>query len=136
MPWDSNERGGFSSGQPWLPVPHQHLALSVSAQEHDPSSALHGFRRLLAWRRDQELLIDGDIEFLAATESVLAFRRFDDTGALLAAFNLSADEASLPLPHLKVIHSISGHGLPEGSFASGTLTLPGHGVAFYQLAAP
>ena len=22
MPWDSNERGGFSSGEPWLPVPH------------------------------------------------------------------------------------------------------------------
>src|SRR5262245_59255201 len=110
MPWDSKERGGFSSGQPWLPVPHQHLALSVAAQEHDPSSALHGFRRLLAWRRSQELLIDGEIEFLAATDSVLAFRRFDGNSALLAAFNLSAEEASLPLPNLKVAHAIAGHG--------------------------
>jgi alpha-glucosidase len=96
---------------------------------------LHGFRKLLAWRRGQELLIDGEIEFLAATESVLAFRRFDDRGSMLAAFNLSAQVATLPLPQIQVTRSIGGHGLPEGSFASATLTLPGHGVAFFQLAA-
>ena len=136
MPWDSIESGGFSSAKPWLPVPHQHLALSVAAQERDETSALHGFRRLLAWRKQQPLLITGDIEFLAATNSVLAFRRFDNHGALLAAFNLSAEDATLPLPHLQVAHAIGGHGLPEGSFANATLTLPGHGVAFFQLAAP
>jgi alpha-glucosidase len=134
MPWDSNERAGFSSGQPWLPVPRQHLALSVEAQERDPSSALHGFRKLLAWRRQQDLLISGDIEFLASTDSVLAFRRFDEHGALLAAFNLSAQPASVSLPKIHVTRAISGHGLPEGSFANATLSLPGHGVAFYQLA--
>ena len=136
MPWDSHESGGFSNAKPWLPVPHQHLALSVAAQERDETSALHGFRRLLAWRKQHPLLISGDIEFLAATNSVLAFRRFDDHGALLAAFNLSAEQATLPLAHIQVAHSIGGHGLPEGSFANATLTLPGHGVAFFQLAAP
>ena len=135
MPWDSNERAGFSSSEPWLPVPRQHLALSVEAQERDPSSALHGFRKLLAWRRQQDLLIGGDIEFLASTDSVLAFRRFDEHGALLAAFNLSAQPASVVLPKIQVTRAIGGHGLPEGSFANATLSLPGHGVAFYQLAA-
>jgi alpha-glucosidase len=134
MPWDSNERAGFSSNEPWLPVPRQHLALSVEAQERDPSSALHGFRKLLAWRRQQDLLISGDIEFLASTDSVLAFRRFDEHAALLAAFNLSAQPASVSLPKIHVTRAISGHGLPEGSFANATLSLPGHGVAFYQLA--
>ncbi len=136
MPWDSIASGGFSSGKPWLPVPHQHLALSVAAQEREATSALHGFRRLLAWRKQHPLLITGDIEFLAATNSVLAFRRFDNHGALLAAFNLSAEDATLPLPHIEVTHAIGGHGLPEGGFASATLNLPGHGVAFFQLAAP
>jgi alpha-glucosidase len=136
MPWDSNDRGGFSSAQPWLPVPPQHLALSVQAQERDSTSALQGFRRLLAWRRQQELLISGDIEFLAATGSVLAFRRFEGRNALLAAFNLSANPASISLPGLTVNQTVGGHGLPEGRFESATLTLPGHGVAFYQLAAP
>jgi alpha-glucosidase len=135
MPWDASERAGFTSGEPWLPVPPQHLALSVAAQERDATSALHGFRRLLEWRRQQPLLIGGDIEFLAATDSVLVFRRFNDTHGLLAAFNLSAAAASVSLPGISVGHSIGGHGLPEGSFASATLKLPGHGVAFYQLPA-
>jgi alpha-glucosidase len=135
MPWEASERGGFSSGQPWLPVPEQHRALNVNAQERDPTSALHGFRRLLQWRRQQPLLISGDIEFLAATDSVLAFRRFDRQDAMLVAFNLSSQPASVALPGLTVGKSIGGHGLPAGSFASATLTLPGHGVAFFQLSA-
>ena len=120
---------------PWLPVPSQHRALSVAAQERDTTSALHGFRRLLAWRRQQELLISGDIEFLAATDSVLAFRRFDAHGVLLAAFNLSPEAAQLSLPKINVVRAIGGHGLPEGRHESGNLELPGHGVAFFQLAA-
>jgi len=136
MPWDSNERAGFTSAEePWLPVPAQHLTLSVAAQERDSTSALHGFRRLLAWRKQHPLLISGDIEFLASTDAVLAFRRFDGADALLAAFNLSADEASVSLPGISVARAIGGHGLPAGSFANATLTLPGHGVAFFQLSA-
>jgi alpha-glucosidase len=107
----------------------------VDRQERDASSALHGFRRLMAWRREQQLLLTGDIEFLAATESVLAFRRFDSQGAMLAAFNLSAQPAKVSLPKLSVGRAITGHGLPEGRFESATLELPGHGVAFFQLAA-
>jgi alpha-glucosidase len=136
LPWDASPRGGFSNAEPWLPVPEQHLQLSVEAQEKDKSSALHGFRRLLEWRKSLPLLINGDIEFLAATDSVLAFRRFDSEGSLLAAFNLSGEPASVALPGITVSDAIGGHGLPEGSFANATLQLPGHGVAFFTLAAP
>jgi alpha-glucosidase len=136
MPWESRDRGGFSSVAPWLPLPPQHLELSVAAQERDPTSALQGFRRLLAWRRAHPVLVTGDIEFLAASESVLAFRRFDARQSVLAAFNLSPDPATVALPGLSIERPLAGHGLPEGAFANGTLTLPGHGVAFLQLSAP
>jgi alpha-glucosidase len=135
MPWEGNPRGGFSTGEPWLPVPAQHLDLAVSAQERDASSALQGFRRLLAWRKNLPLLLQGDIEFLAATDSVLAFRRFDGPRGLLAAFNLSGTATTLALPGITVGAAINGHGLPEGSFANASLQLPGHGVAFYDLPA-
>jgi alpha-glucosidase len=133
MPWEPDATGGFSSAAPWLPVPESHRVASVAAQERDPASALHGFRRLLAWRRRHPLLIDGDMEFVAATDSVLAFRRFDDHGALLAVFNLSVQPAALPLPDVRVGSALGGHGLPEGSFASATVSLPAHGVAFFDL---
>ncbi len=135
MPWDASERAGFSTGVPWLPVPSQHLELAVAAQERDASSALHGFRKLMAWRKDVPLLLSGDIEFLAATESVLVFRRFDSKESLLAAFNLSGAAATVNLPGMTVGRALGGHGLPEGSFANATLRLPGHGVAFFELPA-
>jgi alpha-glucosidase len=134
MPWDDSERAGFTTADPWLPVPPQHRELAVTAQERDPSSALHGFRRLLNWRRNVPLLISGNIEFLVATESELAFKRFDADGALLAAFNLSSEAANVSIPGLGVGTEISGHGLPSGTFTDETLRLPGHGVAFFDLA--
>jgi len=67
---------------------------------------------------------------------VLAFRRFDSSTSLLAAFNLSAEEASVSLPDVKVGRAFGGHGLPEGTFANATLRLPGHGVAFLELISP
>ena len=88
------------------------------------------------WRKTLPLLITGDIEFLAATDSVLAFRRFDSRRVMLVAFNLSGEPASVALPGITVGELIGGHGLPEGSFANATLHLPGHGVAFFALAAP
>ena len=115
--------------------PHSIAQLSVVAQERDPSSALHGFRRLLAWRRRRRTADLGDIEFLAATDSVLAFRRFDAHGAMLAAFNLCRTRQHGAARLCHGARLIGGHGLPEGSFASATLHLPGHGVAFFQLAA-
>jgi alpha-glucosidase len=136
MPWSAAAHAGFSSVEPWLPVPAQHRAASVEAQERDPNSALHGFRRLLAWRRQHPVLITGDIEFFLATESVLAFRRFDDRDSIVAAFNLSAEAVSFALPGLRIGSALRGHGLPEGAIASATLTLPAHGVVFYQLETP
>jgi alpha-glucosidase len=133
MPWDDSERAGFSIADPWLPVPPQHRELAVAAQEQDASSALHGFRRLMNWRKSVPLLLSGDIEFLAATESVLAFRRFDEQGSLLAAFNLSGEPASVNLPGISVSRDLGGHGLPAGTFADSTLRIPGHGVAFFEL---
>ena len=135
MPWDDSKLAGFTTSEPWLPVPAQHRELAVSAQERDSSSALQGFRRLLAWRKQLPVLLHGDIEFLAATDAVLAFRRFDDRQAVLCAFNLSNAAASIAIPGITGGAALSGHGLPEGGFANATLQLPAHGVAFFELPA-
>ena len=132
MPWEDAPLAGFSSVSPWLPVPDLHLELSVAAQERDAGSALQGFRRFLAWRRQHPVLVSGDIEFLAATDSVLVFRRYDRDTSLVAAFNLSPVAAGVSLPGLTIDRWLTGHGLPEGRLDSATLSLPGHGVAFFS----
>ena len=134
IPWTATPRGGFSSGTPWLPVPAEQSALAVEVQERDPSSTLHAFRRFMHWRKQHPALLWGDIEFLAATDAVLAFTRRHEGERLLAAFNLSAEHAAADLPRVLAGTPLAGHGLPDGKLEGARLTLPPHGVHYSRLA--
>ena len=50
---------------PWLPVPDDHHALAVDAQEEDAEAVLHAFRRFLAWRGGQPAMVHGSLRPLA-----------------------------------------------------------------------
>ncbi len=134
IPWRKAERGGFSSATPWLPLPPEQVALAVEVQERDPASALQAFRRLMRWRRQHPALLWGDIEFLLASDAVLAFTRSSGDERLLVAFNLSPQDAGAELPRVYSGTPLSGHGLPEGKLEGARLTIPAHGVLFSRLA--
>jgi alpha-glucosidase len=133
MPWRDEDRAGFSSVEPWLPVPAQHRALAVERQEVDPQSALQGFRRFMQWRRTQPALRWGDIRFLDTAEPLLAFTRSFEDETVLVAFNLADQSLRLPLPLTGTLDPIGGHGLVQGTLASGMVELPAHGVLFGRL---
>ena len=137
MPWDASERAGFSNVAPWLPVPHQHLHLSVAAQERD-----HFLRpaRLSPPARVAQVASAADLG--RSSNSWPPPSRCWRSVASIPAAACSprsicrVKPASVALPGVKVGRAIGGHGLPEGSFANATLRLPGHGVAFFELIAP
>jgi alpha-glucosidase len=102
MVWEKGKtQAGFSSAKPWLPVPAEHQALSVDVQESDGGSVLAHYRATLAFRKSHPALIDGDMEFLATNEDVLAFIRSKGDDRLLFVFNLrrGPQEISLPKGH-------------------------------------
>jgi alpha-glucosidase len=89
MVWDSKApNGGFSTAKPWLPVPHEHLAMAVSAQSGDAKSILEHYRRMLAFRRSHPALVAGAIRFIDAPEDVLAFVRSGEGEEIACLFNL------------------------------------------------
>jgi alpha-glucosidase len=134
FPWSDAPRGGFSTGTPWLPVPAEHRARAVEVQERDPSSTLQAFRSFMRWRRQHPALQWGDIEFLLATDSVLAFTRHYNGERILAVFNLSTRNATADLPQVLAGTPLGGHGLPEGKLERARLTIPPHGVLYVRLA--
>ncbi len=96
MPWrDDRAAAGFTGGEPWLPVPADHLARAVNRQEKDPDSVLNAFKNFLKWRKKHNALIKGSIQFVDVPEDTLAFIRRDKTQAIYACFNLSAQEKIL-----------------------------------------
>jgi len=51
----------------------------------------------MAWRKNQPVLLEGDIEFLQTEEPILAFYRTLNDEKMLCVFNLSASQAKLTI---------------------------------------
>lgn len=128
MPWHEGEGAGFTSGQPWLPIPSEHRARAVACQEADPGSVLNRFRQFMRWRAGQPCLRWGDIAFIDCAEPVLAFTREHAGERLLLAFNLGAEPSLLRLPEAMRATVLDGHGLRAGQLDGDTLHLPAQGM--------
>ena len=64
MPWEHIHNGGFTVAQaPWLPVPPEHLFLSVDMQEMNPHSLLHAYRHAHWIRHETDVLQTGSVQF-------------------------------------------------------------------------
>jgi alpha-glucosidase len=130
MPWSSPEpHAGFTTGEPWLPIPESHRRRAVDLQEASEGSTLQMVRRYLRWRREQPTLRRGDIELRDVGPEVLAFARGLDDRRTLCLFNLSPRGQSVPVPTGEV--RLAAPGVERAT--DGTLALPAHGWLFAEL---
>jgi alpha-glucosidase len=127
MPWTDQALAGFTQGKPWLPIPAEHRALSVQAQEADGDSTLQAFRSFLRWRKAHPALVEGTIRFLDSTEPVLLFERQAGDETLLLAFNLSGDTVRHALPAGEW-QALALPGPVAGALEAGELVLAGNAV--------
>jgi alpha-glucosidase len=100
LPWDASPKGGFTSGEPWLPLGPEHDRVNVASEARDPQSMLSLYRALLALRRREEALVTGQWEPVAAGEQVLLYERRRGSRAVRVALNMTAkaSEASIAGP--------------------------------------
>ncbi len=97
LPWTAqDEHGGFTSGQPWLPLGAENMARAVDRQEADPASLLNLTRRMIALRGAHPALRTGTCEVLLADSARLVLRRAAAGETILAVFNLSDADAAWP----------------------------------------
>jgi trehalose-6-phosphate hydrolase len=61
MRWNGNPGAGFTTGDPWLPIPASAATVNVADQLTDPSSLLTFYRDLIHLRRDTVVLRAGAI---------------------------------------------------------------------------
>jgi alpha-glucosidase len=133
MPWTPSPNAGFTTGEPWLPVPAEHLALAAEIQERDPDSMLNFQRTIIHWRRTLPQLTRGEIVFFDTPEQALALRRdLDGHPSVLAVFNVTNQPLSFDWPEAAQaaqLTRLEGHGL-QGEVAKGKVTLPPYGGWF------
>lgn len=124
MVWEKGKKqAGFSSAKPWLPVPVEHQALAVDAQEKSSQSVLAHYRATLAFRKTHPALIDGDMEFLATNEDVLVFTRSKGDERLLFVFNLRRGPQEFTLPKGHAVKEVLAMPGLSGTAAEGEIRL-------------
>jgi glycosidase len=82
---------GVHDRRAWLAVNPDHVDVNVAAQRDDPDSVLAHYRRLIALRHTEPVVVDGDFTMLLPQdERVYAFTRGLDGTTLLVLGNCPA----------------------------------------------
>ena len=97
LPWAAqDEQGGFTTGQPWLPLGEENMARAVDRQDGDPASLLNLTRTVVALRKRHPALRIGACDVLLADDVRLVLRRMAGNETIIAVFNLGAAPAAWP----------------------------------------
>ena len=76
MQWDASKNGGFTTAEPWLSVNPNHTRINAAAQVDDPNSVFAHYQKLIALRKQYDVIAYGDFAPLDETHpSVLAYTR-------------------------------------------------------------
>jgi alpha-glucosidase len=95
IPWEGSAPGyGFTSGDPWLPMPPDYGKLVAAEQLEDTGSMLSLVRRAIELRRTHPGFEGEELEWFGAPEGCFAFRRAGTT--FVCALNTSSEVVPLP----------------------------------------
>jgi alpha-glucosidase len=110
FPWNGERNGGFSEGEPWLPVKDDLVALNRQAQEDDDGSVLNHWRRAIDLRRKNDVLRCGPVEIIKSedAEGILGLRRHYEGNAVQAWFKFAVPNGKLPEPEGNVLLQSEG----------------------------
>jgi glycosidase len=148
MPWNAEEGGGFTSGQPWHAFAPAREQANVATQDADPGSLLNRYRRLIRLRNSSRALRRGTLTLLetaaaspvpggSRSQTVLAFVRQAGNEHVLVAHNLSLLPASAVLPLDTVaaepLFADTGASAGAAGDAAWRITLPPRGSGLWRL---
>jgi alpha-glucosidase len=104
MQWSAGPGAGFSTVQPWLPLPTDLTRDNVITQSSDSASILMLYKRLIEARRAEPALSIGSYREISVTPSLLVFERVHGDRRVLVALNFSgAEQAVMDLPNPTVM---------------------------------
>lgn len=76
MHWTAGPNAGFTDGTPWIGVNPNHTVINAQAQVNDPDSVFSHYRRLIALRKEYDIITYGDYRLLLAEHpSIFAYER-------------------------------------------------------------
>lgn len=76
MQWNGENYGGFTKGMPWIGVNENYSKINAQSQLHDETSIFNYYKKLVALRKELDIIAYGDIRPLDVRHpSIIAYER-------------------------------------------------------------
>lgn len=99
MQWDDSPDAGFTKGNPWQKVNPNYPDINVAKAISDSNSVFHYYRKLIALRKKNDVMVYGDyIPLLADDPNVVAYLRQHNGITWLVAANFFGKDTACTLP--------------------------------------
>ena len=106
MQWDTSDNGGFTSGTPWLQVNKNYKTINAAAQVNDPDSVFAYYKKLIALRHTNEVMVNGVYDVLIPDHpQIYAYTRTLGDKQLLVLCNDSDTNVAIPAEIQEKIHA-------------------------------
>lgn len=106
MQWDASDNGGFTSGTPWLQVNKNYKTINAAAQVNDPDSVFAYYKKLIALRHTNEVMVNGVYDVLIPDHpQIYAYTRTFGDKQLLVLCNDSDTNVAIPAELQERIHA-------------------------------
>lgn len=114
MQWSREQGAGFTTGEPWIRLNPNYIAINAQDQLNDPDSVFHYYQKLIALRHKHPIIVYGRfVPLLENDEHVYAYQRRLDGETLTVACNFSSSKAPCTLfdhaPGQELISNYSTH---------------------------
>ena len=97
--WNSEKNAGFTDGEPWFPVNDNYREINVADQENDPDSLLNFYRKLIAFRKANKVVLYGDYyEHYKKDKQFYVYERNYLNKKLLVICSFSKDQRRFDAP--------------------------------------
>lgn len=109
--WNSSENAGFTTGKPWFNINENYKEINVEDAENDPNSLLNFYRKLINFRKGNELVIYGKYkEYYHSNPSLYVYERVLNNEKLLVICSFKEHSVRFKAP--------KGYDLTEGELVA------------------
>ncbi len=134
MQWSDAAHAGFTTGTPWLRVNPNYSTINVAAEQKDPDSVFHFYKKLIALRKDpayRETVVYGALEpYLKEQRNLMAYyRRGEKTLLVMGNFQREEQEVALPAACKRVLLN----NYPDADIQDLTIRMQGYQVVILEM---
>ena len=99
MQWSADANGGFTTGEPWIPVGKSVGTINAEQALEDEDSVFYYYQKLIALRKEHAIIAEGDFKMILEDhDQVMGYTRTLGNEKLVVLTNFYGQDASVALP--------------------------------------